>query len=47
MKQKRAVSQETRLFPYFKVDEQPNKRPKKGHLAKKEEKARTKALWLL
>ena len=36
-KQKRVVSQETRLFPHYKVDEQPNKRPKKGFFPKRRE----------
>ena len=40
-------SGDTCLFPHFKVDEQPNERPKKGYFTKKEEKTRTKALWLL
>ena len=34
------------MFPHYKVDEQPKKKPKKGYF-QKEEKARTKALWLL
>ena len=36
-KQKRVVSQETRLFPHHKVDEQPNKRPKKGYFPTRRE----------
>ena len=39
-------SGDTCLFPHHKVDEQPNKRPKKGYF-QKEEKAKTKALCVL
>ena len=36
------------LFPHHKVDEQPNKKPKKSdHSPKKEEKATTRMQWLL
>ena len=35
------------LFPHYKVDEQPNKKPQKKTTPKKEEKAMTRMLWLL
>ena len=36
------------LFPHYKVDEQPKKKPKKSYyFTKKEEKAMTRMLWLL
>ena len=35
------------LFPHHKVDEQPNKKPKKNDHSQKEEKATTKMQWLL
>ena len=38
VKQKRVVNQEdTCLFPHYKVDEQPNKRPKRGYFPKRRE----------
>ena len=37
---------DTCLFPHYKIDEQQNKRLKKGHFPKKEEKVKAKALWL-
>ena len=35
------------LFPHYKVDEQPNKKPKKKATSEKEKKAMTRMLWLL
>ena len=35
------------MFPHHKVDEQPNKKPKKGYCSQKEEKTMTRVLWLL
>ena len=34
------------LFPHYKVEEQPSKKPKKRALTLKTEKATTKVLWL-
>ena len=36
-----------RMFPHHKVDEQPNKKPKKGKIPKKEEKVTIIVQWLL
>ena len=35
------------LFPHHKVDEPPNKKPKKGNYSTKEENAMTRMLWIL
>ena len=35
------------LFPHYKVDEQPNKRPKKGYFPKRRESEDKRALWPL
>ena len=48
IQQKRVVRREGDMcvFLHYKIDEQPNKKPKKGYFHQKEEKVKTKALWL-